>query len=193
LGLAGLVPLAACATLVPPRPGALERAQGARTYSASLRVSLKSPTLRGGSRAILAFTRPDALRLELPGPSGVLCIAVARGPVLTAVFPASRAVWEGASTAEEMEALLGVRLSPSELMDLLTGVAPPGVTEYRASWGPDVPTRVFATLHDGSRLEARVESADLAPTLPAAAFEPPPRAGYRRVTADEARRLLGIR
>jgi len=171
----------------------LESARAARTYSASLRVSLKSDTLRGRARALLAFSRPDALRLEVPGPAGVLCVAVARGASLTAVFPSSRAVWEGAATADEMEALLGVRLSPPELMDLLTGVPPSGVTDYRASWGGAYPRRVFATLNGGSRLEAVVESADLDPALAPAVFEAPPSPGYRRIAADEARRLLGMR
>ncbi len=156
-------------------------------------MSLKGDTLRGRARALLAFSRPDALRLELPGPTGVLCVAVARGASLTAVFPSSRATWEGAATAEEMEALLGVRLSPSELMDLLTGTSPPGVAAYTASWGGPFPRRVSAILGDGDRLEAVVESADLDPTLAPAVFEVPPSAGYRRIAADEARRLLGMR
>ena len=185
--------LSGCATLRPAGPGVSERARAARSYSATLRVSLKGETLRGRAQALLAFSRPDAFRLELPGPSGVLCIAVARGSSLQAVFPASRAVWEGAATADEMEALLGVRLSPADLMDFLTGTPPSSVKDYQVGWGTEVPQRVRGILGDGSRLEAVVQSADLDPPLPAAAFEPPPRRGYRSVTADEARRLLGVR
>lgn len=193
VALVGAGLLAACAGLTPPPAGAPERARAARTYSASLRVSLKSATLRGRARAVIAFSRPDALRLELPGPTGVRCVTVAAGARLTAVFPADRARFEGGSTAEEMEALLGVRLTPGELMDLLVGVPSPRVTDYRASWGERLPRRLSATLDDGSRIEAVVESAELDPELPAAAFEEPGSAGYRRVEAAEARRLLGIR
>jgi hypothetical protein len=193
VALGGAALLGACAGLTPPPAGAPERARAARTYSASVRVSLETKALRGRARAIVAFARPDALRLELPGPAGVRCIAVAAGPRLSAVFPGERARWEGASTAEEMEDLLGVRLAPSELMDLLVGVPSPRVEDYRASWGEKLPRKLSATLVDGSRIKAEVETADLDPDLPAAAFEDPPSAGYRLVDAAEARRLLGIR
>jgi hypothetical protein len=184
---------AGCAGVVAPPPGAPERARAARTYSASLRVSLASPTLRGGARALVAFERPDALRLEVPGPTGARCIAVARGVSLVAVFPAERAVWRGAATADEMEALLGVRLAPAELMDVLVGVGVPRLRAYEASWGGPVPRRIKATLDDGTRLTAVVESADLGLELPKAAFDEPESAGWRSVEAGEARRLLGIR
>jgi hypothetical protein len=198
--LAAFVPLAVlsvlwaagCASFVAPPPGAPERARAARAYSASLRVSLKSKDLRGRTRALVAFSRPDKLRIEIPGPMGARCVAVADDQSLVAVFPGDRGVWQGSATAEEMEALLGVRLSPAELMDLLVGSPPPGIG-YRASWGSDHPVRFEATLADGSRLDAVVESADLDPEVAAAAFELPRSDGYRKVDAAEARRLLGIR
>ena len=189
--VAGLT--AGCAPTLAPRPGAPERARAARTYSATLRVSLASPTLRGRARALMAFARPDSLRLEVPGPAGARCIAVARGPSLVAVFPAERAVWRGAATAPEMEALLGVRLTPVELMDVLVGVGGPRLVAYRASWGDALPRRIEATLEDGTRLTATIEAADLEPDLPPAAFDEPESTGFRVVLAAEARRLLGIR
>jgi hypothetical protein len=189
--VAGLT--AGCAGIVAPPPGAPERAHAARTYSASLRVSLRSPTLRGGARALVAFARPDSLRLEVPGPTGVRCIAVARGVSLVAAFPAERAVWRGAATADEMASLLGVRLTPAELMDVLVGAGGPRLRDYRASWGSALPRRIEATLDDGTRLTATVESADLEPDLPNAAFDEPGSPEWRVVDADEARRLLGIR
>ena len=189
--VAGLA--AGCAGVVAPPPGAPERAKAARTYSATLRISLESPTLRGRARALVAFERPDSLRLELPGPTGARCIAVARGLSFVAVFPAERAVWRGAATALEMETLLGVRLAPAELMDVLVGVGGPRLRVYRASWGGAVPRRLEATLDDGTRLTAIIDSADLEPDLPKAAFDEPESAGWRIVEAGEARRLLGIR
>jgi hypothetical protein len=189
--VAGLT--AGCAGIVAPPNGAPERAKAARSYSASIRVSLKSPTLRGRARALVAFARPDAMRLELPGPTGVRCIAVARGLALVAAFPADQALWRGAATAEEMEALLGIRLTPAELMDVLVGAGGPRLRDYRASWGASLPRKLEATLDDGTHLTAIVESADLEPTLPPAAFDEPGRAEWRVVDAAEARRLLGIR
>ena len=189
--VAGLT--AGCAGTLAPRPGVPERARAARTYSATLRVSLASPTLRGRARALVAFARPDSLRLEVPGPTGARCIAVARGPSLVAVFPPERAVWRGAATAREMEALLGVRLTPAELMDVLVGVGGPRLVAYRASWGESVPRRLEATLDDGTRLTAIIESADLGLDLEEAVFDEPQSAGWRVVDAGEARRLMGIR
>jgi len=193
IALGALALASACASLAPAPPGAPERARAARTYSATLGVSLRSPTLRGRATVILAFARPHSLRLEVPGPTGLVCVAVANETALVAVFPGARAAWQGASTAAEMEALLGVRLSPRELMDLLVGMPSPGVRDYRVSWGAALPKRVMATLEDGGRLDAKVQSADLDPTLPDAAFDLPGREGLRQVDAAEARRLLGMR
>jgi hypothetical protein len=183
---------AGCAAAVPPPAEVAERARSAPFYSASLRVSLRGPHLRGGTRALVAFRRPDALRIEIPGPAGARLLAVAAAGTLVAVFPADAAVLRGAATAEEMDALLGVGLSPAEIIDLLVGVPSPRLRAYGARWGPSVPKRIDATLPDGTRLEATIDSAqDRA--LPAAAFEPPPAAGFREVDVAEARRLMGIR
>jgi hypothetical protein len=170
-----------------------EAAAAARTWSGSLRVWVSGEDLRGRSRVLLAFRRPDALRLEIPGPAGARLVAVMRAGWLVAVLPAERAFLETAATAGELEALLGVGLEPAQLMDLLVGVAPATLRDYRARWGASLPRRVDAVLADGTRLEAKVDDAEAGLELPAAAFDPPPHPGYRRVDADEARRLLGRR
>jgi 4-diphosphocytidyl-2-C-methyl-D-erythritol kinase len=154
---------------------------------------VKGTDLRGRSRVLLAFRRPDAMRVEIPGPAGARLVAVARQGHLTAVLPADRAFLETPASAEELESLLGVALTPAELMDVLVGKAPPGLREYEASWGDTLPRRVQAVLADGTRLDARVDDAEKDVELPEAAFEPPPHPGYRSVSADEARRLLGGR
>jgi hypothetical protein len=156
-------------------------------------VSVDGPALRGRSRALMAFRRPDAVRIEIPGPSGVRLVAVARAGRLVAVLPGERAVLESEATAADLEALLGVALSPPELMDVLLGVAPPGVRDYRAQWGGTLPRRVEALLADGTRLKATIDEAETGLDLPDAAFLPPPHEAYRPVDAHEARRLLGAR
>jgi hypothetical protein len=176
---AALLLSAACATATLPPPGVAESAAAATSWSGSARVSVSGKDIRGRTRVLMAFRRPDALRIEIPGPAGARLVAVARGGRLTAVLPAERAVLESAATASDLEALLGVALSPGELMDVLVGVAPPGLRDYRARWGETLPRRVEAVL-------AGVD-------LPEAAFDPPPHAGHRQVDADEARRLLGGR
>jgi hypothetical protein len=199
-GLAAKAALAAallgsgCAgTFRPAPPGVAERAASAASYSGSLRVSVSGEDLRGRSRALVAFRRPDALRIEIPGPAGARLVAVARGGRLTAVLPADRAFLERAATPAELEALVGVALAPAELMDVLAGVAPASVRDYRADWGPSWPRRIDAVLGDGTRLKATVEEADSGADVSPAAFDPPPHAGWREVSPDEARRLLGGR
>ena len=192
LALVALV-AAACATARPPAPGVAEKARTASSWSGSLRVSVRGQDLRGRSHALVAFRRPDAMRIEIPGPSGARLVAVARADRLTAVLPAERARLESAAGAEDLEALLGVALSPAELMDLLLGVAPAAARRYQADWGETLPRRVRAELQDGTRLDARVDEAEADVALPAAAFDPPPCNACRAIDANEARRLLGGR
>jgi len=192
LAFAGLL-LSACATATLPPPAVATRAAAAVSWSGSVRVSVRGKDVRGRSRVLMAFRRPDAVRIEIPGPAGARLVAVALGGRLTAVLPAERAFLESAATAADLEALLGVALSPRELMDLLVGVAPAGLRDYSAQWGEALPRRVEALLADGTRLKATVDDAETDPDLANAAFLPPPHPGYRRIDADEARRLLGRR
>ncbi len=183
---------AACARPVPPSPEVVRRAAELSSYSADLRVSVRG-ALRGGSRALVAFRRPDALRIEIPGAAGARLVAVTRGGRLTAVLPGERAVLEEAATPAELEALIGIPLTPAQLMDLLVGVAPKGVRSYQARWGRELPSRIETVLEDGTRVKATVQDADAGGDVARAAFDPPPHEGYRPVDADEARRLLGGR
>jgi hypothetical protein len=182
-----------CATARLPAPGVAEKARAASSWSGSLRVSVRGQDLRGRSHALVAFRRPDAMRIEIPGPSGARLIAVARAGRLTAVLPADKARLESAAGPGDFEALLGVALSPGELMDVLLGVAPEAARRYEAEWGASLPRRVRAELSDGTRLDARVDEAEADIELPAAAFDPPPCNACRPIDAAEARRLLGGR
>jgi hypothetical protein len=191
--LVTLVASACAGGLRPASPEVAARARDARTYSARLRVSLRGPEFRARTPVLLGFRRPDALRLEVPGPAGARLIAVTRAGTLLAVFPGERAVFSGPATEGELQALLGVGLTPAEMMDLLVGVGSPRLRSYRTGWKGAVPSRIEAVLPDGSRLNATVEEADLDPALAEAAFADPPHQGYRPVDAAEARRLWGGR
>ncbi len=186
---ASLILSVGCARPLPPSPEDLARARGARAYSGRLRVSLKAPSLRARTLALIGFRRPDRLRLEIPGPAGVRLVAVAGGGRLTAVFPADQAVFQGGATERDLEALLGVALTPEEVMDLLVGAPSPRLRAYRADWRMGLPREIAATLPDGASLKATVEEAELDPALPEAAFAEPPHDGYRQVDAEEARSL----
>ena len=176
-----------------PDPATIAAAAATRTYDARLRIALRGPELRARTPVLLAFRRPDGLRIEIPGPTGPRLVAVAAGDRLWAVFPSSRAVFEGRATEADFEALLGVALTAPEVMDLLVGVPSPRLRAYEARWRGPLPARVTATLPDGGRLTVNVEEADRDTALPEAAFAPPPHEGFRRVTAGEARGLWGGR
>jgi hypothetical protein len=180
----------ACATSIPSPPkGVQDGARSTSSYSGSVRVSLRGPGLRARARALVAFERPDRLRIEVPGPGGLRLVAVSRDGFLTAAFPRERAVFSAAASAESLESLLGLRLTPAEVMDLLVGVAPAGVRSYQARWGATLPQAVVAVLGDGTRLGVDVLDAEGGAVVPRAAFDEPPHDGYRAVAADEARRL----
>ena len=149
--------------------------------------------MRARTQALVAFRRPDALRLEIPGALGVRLVAVACDGELTAVFPADRAVFQGTAEAAEMHRLLGVGLAPSEVMDLLVGVPSPRLRRYSARWGAEWPRRIQAELPDGARLRIEVEDVEAGAPPPTEAFAPPPHHGFRRVDATEARELWGRR
>jgi hypothetical protein len=190
--LAALATVAAagCATAVRVAPkDVVERALGVSTYSATVRVDLRGPDLRGRARALVGFERPDALRIELPGPTGPRLLAVARAGVLVAVFPGERAVFTAKATAPEMDSLFGVPLTPTELADLLVGRGAARLESYAVSWGPSLPREVRAGFTGGARLLVKIEEAEANPPLAAAAFEAPMHEGYRVVDAQEARRL----
>jgi hypothetical protein len=187
LGVAG------CAKAVPPSPEVARAAAALTSYSGSLRVSVRGPELRGRSRALVAFRRPDALRIEIPGVSGARLLAVVAGGRLTAVLPADRAVLSREASPAQLEALLGIALAPEELMDVLVGIRPASARDYSVRWGRTLPRRIEAVLADGTRLGVDVDDAEGGAALPTAAFEPPAHAGYRPTDADEARRLLGGR
>jgi hypothetical protein len=173
----------------PPAPEIAERARAASTYSGRVKVRLDGRELRGRATVLLAFERPDALRIELPGPGGLRLLAVAKDGAMTAVFPAERAVYAGAADAPSMEALLGVALTPAEVMDLLLGTAPARLARAEFRWGPRLPRSVDAWLPDGSRVRMTIEEAEAGAPLPPAAFAPPPAEGHRRVDVEEARSL----
>ncbi|HEX6736934.1 MAG TPA: hypothetical protein VF310_01545 [Vicinamibacteria bacterium] len=191
LALAAVAAAACAGRPLPPTPEVVAAARSASTLSARLKVSLRGPEVRARARVLLAFQRPDALRLELPGPSGARLIAVTRGGKLTAVFPTERAFYAGQATAEELENVLGVALTPSEVMDVLVGAGSSRLKAYDARWGPRLPRTIDATLPDGARLKVTLEDAEAGVALLEAAFSEPAHDGYRAVDAAEARSLWG--
>lgn len=173
----------------PPAPEVAAGARAASTYSGRVKVRLDGRELRGRATVLLAFQRPDALRIELPGPGGLRLVAVTKDGRVTAVFPSERAVYMGEADAPSMEALLGIALTPAEVMDLLVGTVPARLAGAEFRWGPRLPRSVDTRLPDGSRVRMTIDEAEAGRALPAAAFEVPPSAGHRHVDVEEARGL----
>jgi hypothetical protein len=184
---------AGCATTPSPPPSVVAEARTIATYSGSLRVSVKGREFRGRTQVVLGFRRPRALRIEIPGPTGPRLVAVANGGELVAVFPRDRAVFRGRAEAADVGALLGVDLSPEELIDLLVGVPSPRLRSYETRWGATVPRQINAVLADGTVLKATAEDVEAGRALGDEVFVPPPHEGFRPVDAAEARRLWGGR
>ena len=176
-----------------PDPATVAAAAATRTYSAELRIALDGPTLRARTPVLIAFRRPDALRIEVPGPAGPRLVAVAADGRLWAAFPGDRAFFSGRATESDFEALLGVALTPEEVIDLLVGRPPARVRAYEARWRGALPARIQSTLPDGGRLTVTVDEAEAGAALPDQAFAEPPHDGYRTIAAGEARRLWGGR
>ncbi len=179
----------ACRSLSLPPPEVAERARAIESLSGRLQVSVSGPQARGRATVLFAFQRPDALRLEVPGPIGPRLTLTARRGRLLATFPRDRAYFEAEATSQALEVVLGVGLAPSEVMDFLVGVPPQNVSDYRVSWGSWLPHRLSARLADGARLKVVVEQADMDAPLGPRAFEEPPRAGFRPLTAREVSSL----
>jgi hypothetical protein len=158
-------------------------------YSARLRISFSGPQGRARGDALIAFARPDRLRIEIPGPTGARLVALAAGGQLTAVLPRERAVHRGPATTDELGRLLAVALGPSEIMDLLSGQPPPSVELSRLKWRDGLPEDIGGRLHDGTSLRIRVRELSLG-ELPERAFEEPRCPGCRLVDALEARELV---
>jgi hypothetical protein len=182
---------AGCATVARlPAPEVVESASRVTSYTAELGVKVRGPDIRGPRvAAIVGFERPDRLRLEIPGPGGARLLLVARSGRLTAVFPRQRAVLEAEATARVIGDVTGVALTPADVMDFLVGKVPPGVSAYRAQWGPQLPARIEGRLEDGTRLDVRVKEPEPGAKIAARAFEAPPHEGYRAIDAAQAREL----
>jgi hypothetical protein len=188
--LPALLAAGGCAApLAVPPAAVVEQARKVASYTARLDVSLKGKDVRARTRVLAGFRRPDALRIEVPGPAGARLVAVAAGDRLWAVFPSERAIYTGAARAADFEQLLGLALAPAEVMDLLTGVRSPRLLSYEARWGAALPRRIDATLPDGARLRVTVEDPDTSPTLGDDAFREPAHEGYRALTGEQARAL----
>jgi hypothetical protein len=95
-------------------------------YQAILKIRGKGPEGRFTATQVLIFERPDRVRVELLGAFGsTRWIAVASGGEILVWFPSRREFLRDSRVEEVVGALLGVPLSPEEVMAVLAGVGLP--------------------------------------------------------------------
>ena len=196
LALAGLL-LSACADGHACRRRAWPRARPPRvSWSGSAaRVGERARPARPQPRPV-AFRRPDALRIEIPGPPGARLMAVARGGRLTAVLPAERAVLRERGHGRGARGAPRRRAGPAGADGRARRRgARAACATTRRSWGDDAArARSRRSSADGTRLEAHGRRGRGGPDAGRGRLRPAAARRLSRVVdADEARRLLGGR
>jgi hypothetical protein len=95
-------------------------------YQAILKIRGKGPEGRFSATQVLIFERPDSIRVELLGAFGsTRWMAAASGGEILVWFPSRREFLRDKRVEEVVGALLGVALSPREVMAALAGVGLP--------------------------------------------------------------------
>ena len=97
-----------------------------RTIRTSIHLSGRAASERMRGTLIAGFERPDSMRLEGVAPFGPpVFILAARGGSATLLLPRDNRVLTGASAADILDALAGVRLEPAALRAILSGCVAP--------------------------------------------------------------------
>jgi hypothetical protein len=127
--------------------------RGVRTLTAELGLSGRAGRERLRGRVIAGFERPSAMRLEGVGPFGRVGFMLAtRGDGAVLVLPQDERFLRGARPEEILEAIVGVRLAPADLLAVLTGCVVPAPTSRSGrTHGTGVAS---ITLDDGATLFA---------------------------------------
>ena len=173
--------------------GSGDRGAGARRLD--LQRTRQGPAGRPGAarardRAARVLAARTRCASSCPARAGCDCSRSRRSGSVTAVFPSERAVYAGAADAPSMEALLGVALTPAEVMDLLLGTAPARSDASRVPLG----TAAAAVGRRPAARTARACGDDRGgrgrpwPCPRPRSSRRPPR-DYRRVDVEEARGL----
>lgn len=95
-------------------------------YQAVLKVKGRGPEGRFSATQVLAFERPDRMRVELLGAFGsTRWVTVATGGEIVVYIPSRRQFLKETDVARVVGALLGVELGTEEVMAVLTGTGLP--------------------------------------------------------------------
>jgi hypothetical protein len=172
IGLIGLLTLTGCSRrpvstgpAIPLSPeettrilDPLERhSQAVERYQAVVRLRGKGPDGKFRATELVVFERPDRVRVELLAAFGASrWIAVTGAGEITVLFPRSREYLEETAVEDVVDALLGIRLSPEEVMAILAGSGLPlgGAEPVRAERQGD---RVRIALGEGRRVDVEAD------------------------------------
>jgi hypothetical protein len=170
------VSLSACATrghiASPAEMALLEKAEG---LSSAGRITLSGPKGRVSARVVFGAARPEALRIEIPGGTGLRFILVAKDGKLRADLPGDDAMYEGPATTEVMDALFGIDLQPRDLVGAILGSPPDSVS---VSWRFErsVPVRLTIRGSNETSLVLSLDDPEIVAPRPQAFEFGPPRA-----------------
>jgi len=96
--------------------------QAIARYQAVLKVRGEGPEGRFSVTELVAFERPDRVRVELLATFGASrWIAVTDRGEITVLFPRSREYLQESAVEDVVSALFGIRLRPEEVMSVLAG------------------------------------------------------------------------
>jgi hypothetical protein len=114
----------------PDYAAALQEATAAcrpvRTLSAELAISGRAGREKLRARVLAGFSRPGSIRLEGVAPFGPpVFILVAAESRATLLLPRDNRVLTGVAPSDVLHALVGLDLSPQDLLDILAGCAVP--------------------------------------------------------------------
>ncbi len=127
-------------------------AMAVRRYQGLVRIRGKGPEGGFDAKLVVLFERPGRLRVELLGPFGTTrWSAVSDDDGITAYFPGRRQYVREDDVEDVVERLMGVRLSPVEMMALLSGVGLP-LDETSVVEGQRRGETVYLRLRDGGEL-----------------------------------------
>jgi hypothetical protein len=182
--------LAGCATrghvATPDEVARLERAGG---LSASGKITLSGPKGKFSARVVFGVARPDALRIEIPGGTGLRFLLVAKEGILRADLPGDDAMFEGPGTREVMNGLFGIDLSPADLVRAVLGPPPPSM-EVGWRFAKTLPAQVSIRGSNQTRLSITLDDAEVEAPKPRAFDFGPARA--RVFTLREMSDRLGL-
>jgi hypothetical protein len=156
-------------------PGDLALLEKADGLSSAGRITLQGPKGKFSARVVFGVARTNALRIEIPGGTGLRFLLVAKDGRLRADLPGDDAMFEGPATSEVMNGLFGIDLAPKDLVGAILGSPP---ASLNASWRfeSSLPAQMSLRGSNDTRLTLSFDEPEFGSPLSRAFEFGPPRA-----------------